>query len=282
MQKVRPSDFSKDLSRLSLGNIALCTISNDAFAVGTKVLLHSFLDHNPWFSGDLIVFTNARAASLSLQNKKDLQSISNKVTFYEIDYSRYSKVYDRFSKIFLGKPQMRFLPSFFTYEAFELTSKYDRVLYLDSDMLVISDISDVFLIDSKVPVVTPDAGEFSLDRSFVNFNGGFIYLTSNVERGIRDQLLEYSLLANDHALADQSIMNAFFKGNVLALDSRYNCLKRCFPDSKYSKFDSSIKVIHYVGAKPWHANKKGRELEYRQLENLWHLELKKIHANGRK
>jgi hypothetical protein len=82
------------------------------------------------------------------------------------------------------------------------------------------------------------------------------------------------------ALADQTIMNSYFNTRKLTfLNSRYNCLKRCFNDSNYNNFDSGIKVVHYVGAKPWDTNKKGIELNYTKIEKMWHLVNKSLPSN---
>lgn len=270
MEKINALNFAKDQKILESEKNALCTISNDPFIDGTRVLIYSFLKNNPWFRGDIIVITCPEVINLSSQNRYLLKKISNKVIFHEVKYSEYFKVYSRFTKLFSNTPRARFLPSFFTYEAFELAKKYERLLYLDSDMLIRSDLSDVFMINSRVPVVTPDAGEFSLSKNFINFNGGFLYLTSNIDQELKNKLLDFSVTSNDHGLAEQSIMNSFFKGNVLSLDSRYNCLKRCFPDPRFNDFNQEIKIIHYVGAKPWHLQKKGREAEYSRIENLWY------------
>lgn len=249
---------------------ALCTISNDLFLDGTRVLIYSFVKHNPWFNGEIVVITCKEKAQLSEASRAAIKRIYPNLFFHEVNFQEYFHVFSRFSKLWINSSQKRFLPSFLTYEAFDLVKKYDHLLYLDSDMLVRSNLAEVFNLETDLPVVTPDAGEFNINRLYQSFNGGFLYLTPKIDKNLKTNLLEYSLHCNDHALAEQSIMNSFFKQKVLSLDSRYNCLKRCFPNSKFKDFEEQIKIIHYVGAKPWHSKKVGREANYSLIEKLWH------------
>jgi lipopolysaccharide biosynthesis glycosyltransferase len=265
-------DHSEEASSKKL---SVCTICNDSFTVGAMVMIKSFTSNNKWFNQDIIVFHNKRYSNLSQKNMNKIKSIYDKVQFREIQDEKYQKVFDRFTKVYRGRPKMlRFLPSLFTYEVFDLSNEYDQVLFLDADMLIRSDISEIFSLKDPI-IVTPDAGEFDLNRKYSTFNGGFILVNSNDEtKKHRDLLLEHSLRSNKYQLFEQSMMNEYFRGRVSFLDSRYNCLKRCFPDSKFSQFDDRVKIIHYVGAKPWNSEKRGIEATYRSIEKMWHDEFK--------
>ena len=117
-----PSYVEKeDLSKIPKENIniSVCTVCNDEFAQGAQVLIYSFLKNNPWFNGDFIVFYNNEYSRLSLENKNKMSKLYSKVEFRNVDTSDYSKVFKRFKRLWKGKPQERFIPSLFTYEAFE-------------------------------------------------------------------------------------------------------------------------------------------------------------------
>lgn len=248
-------------------NIALCTICNDDFLIGAQTMIYSFLTNNPWFNHKIIVFHNKIYSQLS-SNSMDKLSKIYPVEFREVNTDDYSKLVNVFKSS--GRNPMRFIPSLLTFEAFELAKEFDKVLYLDADMLVLSDISELFHISGEI-VVTPDAGEYNLKNEYSIFNGGFLLIdNSSAYREHKKRILEFSENMKDMQLADQSIMNAYFKYQIKMLDSRFNCLKRCFPDTQFNKFQNSgVKIIHYVGAKPWQTNKSSFELKYKNLENLW-------------
>lgn len=266
-----PSYVEKeDLSKISKENIniSVCTVCNDEFVQGAQVLIYSFLKNNPWFNGDFIVFYNNEYSRLSLENKNKMSKLYSKIEFRNVDISDYSKVIKRFKRLWKGKPQERFIPSLFTYEAFELTREYDKVLFLDSDMLVTGNVSNLLNIEEDV-TVTPDTGKYDVHKKYNTFNGGFLLLNGDQSK-YKAGLLKFGEVTNNHALADQSMMNDYFNGNVSFLNSRYNCLKRCFNDRNFYRYDKQIKIIHYVGAKPWRSNKSKMELNYTKIESMWH------------
>lgn len=249
--------------------VALCTVCNDSFLPGALCMIHSFISFNPWFKNDIIIFHSDSHSKLSKDSQEKLLSLSPLVKLRKINELEYSKVFNRFGRLFKGTPRERFLPSFFTYEVFELVDEYDQVLFLDSDMLIQGNLANIFNLSHEI-VVTPDAGEYNLTKNYSSFNGGFLLISNSINgKQTKRSLLNYSETARNYQLADQSIMNDFFRSKVKYLNSQYNCLKRCFPDDKFNRFDPNIKVIHYVGAKPWSTTSHSSEKRYNRLEKIW-------------
>jgi lipopolysaccharide biosynthesis glycosyltransferase len=179
--------------------------------------------------------------------------------------------YSKFILKFKRTPgaNLRFIPSLFTFDAFDLASAYDKVLYLDADMIVLSNISELFELTCEI-AVTPDAGEYDLSKKYSKFNGGFLMIDGSVRhKDYKKKLIDAAMTLNRMEYADQSVMNSALRGKVTYLTSQYNCLKRCFPDNKFNQYSDSIKIIHYVGAKPWHSTKKDPEKKYTKIENIW-------------
>lgn len=256
-------------------NIALYTICNDEFMIGAKVMIQSFLKNNTWFKGDIVVLYNGTYSGLSYDSMNLLTSIYDKIKFTKVDESPYVELIHKFKKTGRSS-QLRFIPSLFTFEIFEEVSKYDYLLYLDSDMLVRSDLSELFKFDHEM-IVTPDAGEYSTNTPVNDFNGGFMFLSNKISRNkYRDQLISHAMKMQNMVLADQTIMNSFFTGNLYSAGVNYNCLKRCFSDTNFHNFNSNIKIVHYVGAKPWHHDKPLFETKYSKIESLWQRELSRI------
>ena len=258
----------------------LCTIANDKFVDGLNVTLRSFLEHND-FDGDIIVFVNKTYASISDENKKIISDIVNhKIIYKEINENEYSKLIGHFILKARGeKRTLRLIPSIFTFDAFELCKEYDQVLYIDSDMLVISNIMDIF---KKTPgiYVTPALLEYNPNIRYGEFNGGFLFLNKIGSNNIKYELLESGVKMDKLDLLDQSVLNNTLNDQVIYLSCDYNCGKRMFPDFKISslknELQNSIKIIHYVGAKPWELNKVGFETNYNFIERMWFNYHKKI------
>ena len=260
--------FSSNASSNDPTKIALCTVCNDLFINGTKVLLYSFLVNNSWFNQDIIIFYSNHYSSLSDNYKNELMEIYDKIIFMEVNEHQYFQVISNFKKMPGTNP--RFIPSLFTFESFDLASTYDKILYLDSDMLVRSDVSELFSLDCAL-AVTPDSSRYTPSTSYERFNGGFILIDGKLTRdkNYKRGLIELASSSNNLALADQTVMNSYFKKSVTYLSSQYNCLKRCFPDQNFKNFDPAIKIIHYVGAKPWQNNFHPSEKKYSNLEKIW-------------
>jgi hypothetical protein len=279
---ITPSSYSKSISTIKKSEISktmkpnhrisLCTICNDEFIPGLLVMLESFVSNNEWFSGDIIILYESTYSNISKSNMNLIKSRFKNIVLREINKSDYLDLIHNYLKRSKGRPgATRLVPSLFTFEIFELADGYDTLLYLDSDMLVRGNLYELFNLNEEI-IVTPDAGKWEPNRKYSTFNGGFMVLnsTGNTKRYKYD-LIKHGINMKSASLADQTIMNSYFDKRVLRfISSRYNCLKRCFNNYGFSKFDKSIKIIHYVGAKPWHTNKSKMELNYTKIESMWH------------
>lgn len=255
---------------LKASNICLCTICDDKFIPGLIVMLKSFIENNLWFNQKIIILYNKQYSNISDSNMLSIKILYDNIEFKEVNSSDYDQLINKFKINARGnKKVLRLIPSLFTFEIFDIVKDYDTLLYLDSDMIILDDISEVFKLKDPM-VVTPDAGNYDTKRSYYTFNGGFMVLKKEISQlNYKQKLIDYADKMKIMVLADQTIMNSFFKKSLPSLDSRYNCLKRCYPDNKFNRFDSSIKIIHYVGDKPWYKNKKGIELRYNKIEKIW-------------
>ena len=254
-------------------NKVLCTIANDKFVDGLIVTISSFLETNK-FDGDIIVFVNKQYSNVSTQNRKKISDIIDyKITYKEIDETEYASIISYFIVKANGQDRMlRLIPSVFTFTAFDLCSEYDQVLYLDSDMLIISDIMGIFNMKPGI-YVTPALLEYNPNIRYGEFNGGFLFLNRIGANDIKNELIETGLKMNKIDLLDQPILNQTLEGQVIYLPCDYNCGKRMFPDFKITRLvdalKNSVKIIHYVGAKPWDKNKTGFETNYNFIERVW-------------
>ena len=145
--------------------------------------------------------------------------------------------------------------------------KADRVLYIDTDIIVMDDLSDFFgsILHNCIGVVkTGIAGKsncysYLKERGFDYyddyFNSGVILINCKKWRdeNCTARLLRLGTLENwKFPTHDQTLLNAFFKGKFDALDKKYNYL--CWSSATGSAIDEVVQnvMIHFIGRpKPW-------------------------------
>lgn len=166
----------------------------------------------------------------------------------------------------------------------------DSVLYLDSDIVVKGDLSDLLNLDIKDYFLAASYEfwehlrriQYTLHRSLAPdfyFNSGVMLMNLRKMRedSISEKLWEYKLNETKTTLMDQESLNALCKSNVLPLSIRWN-FNPVFLENTYIKelnkvygtaydtqeeIEKDIQIIHYVGAhdKPW-IYKNARMREY--------------------
>ncbi|GLC87812.1 glycosyltransferase family 8 protein [Lysinibacillus piscis] len=154
----------------------------------------------------------------------------------------------------------------------ELPVDIDKVLYIDSDIVIKDDIYDIYKIDLKnyylaavVDVYEKILETIKFDNILNYFNAGFILI--NLKKWREEKFLDRCLkFANQYPeriqLADQDVLNGVLNGEWMRLPLKWN-LVRNFVDNKenYYKYFSheeiedalnNPSIIHYTSAKkPW-------------------------------
>jgi lipopolysaccharide biosynthesis glycosyltransferase len=258
---------------------AITTILDETFSDYFYVFLNSFLENNTWFSGDIVILYNYDLSFLSNQKINQIKLLYKNIVFKKIETERYEDTINLF-KSRVNSSFHRFIPSIFTIEAFNLI-EYDKVLYLDSDMLVVNNIIELFKMKGNI-IATRDTSKYIRENEIkpindINLvlNGGFLLLDGDFIRSDKhvQNMLDLFPSLSKPTFLDQSLLNEYFKKfEVLFISSDYNLLKRCFDDSRVDELKNSlndIKIIHYVGEKPWNDKVKDFEKKYKVIENLW-------------
>ncbi|CAE7308616.1 alkbh6 [Symbiodinium natans] len=169
--------------------------------------------------------------------------------------------------------------------------EYDVVVYLDSDMLVVGDIS--YLLDCL-----PQEGQLAAvpscecwrsescnytagPRDGLYINAGLLsFRPSLLELGKMREALENwqeaksgaLQLAVDHLMpfAEQDFLNSYFHGRILPLPSIFNALQHAMKNPKH-RADLGLDkcaILHYVMGKPWDRATKLEE-DVADLRALW-------------
>ncbi len=156
-----------------------------------------------------------------------------------------------------------------TYNRFlipQLKPELKKVLYLDSDIVVLGDIKPLYETDmenyalgaawdkSRILYNTDTFEPMELSKDYKYFNAGILlidiqkWLKDNIKEKMFDILFKYK----EKVLhADETLLNKYFDNNYKIFDIKYN-----YTDYDIlNKPDSEIIIRHFASAlKPWNAN----------------------------
>lgn len=263
--------------------IALTTVCNDKYMRLTKVCLYSFMKHNKWFDGDIIIIhDNGEECGLSEENKEVLRKIGKNVKFHCVDINDYRKVIEHFK----GHLDKNLNSSLYKLDVFDF-GDYDKIIQVDGDMLFLDSVQELTELeglsiceDSGLREVFGNficslpnnnrkrndeycnAGLFVLDRSITEqrLKGELIKLGEILDLGF---MAPYSPL--DKKWVEQDIINIYFYGkDVFLLSNEYNLSKRNFHNNINQGLEKYAKIIHYLADKPYEYNKY-----YTYINALW-------------
>ena len=163
----------------------------------------------------------------------------------------------------------------------EILSEYKKVIYLDCDLIVLTDLSEMYNVDikNKYAAVVKDyfvSCLFSQKEDFIQyakdvlnidnldlyFNSGVMLFNLELIRlnNVQKKLLDIAKI-NNRYFHDQNVLNSCFFNKCVYLDGKYNVQwhlffkEGCFPPeiwAKYLKELSAPKILHYTSQrKPW-------------------------------
>lgn len=143
----------------------------------------------------------------------------------------------------------------------------DKVLYLDSDLIVTDDLTDLFELDLDENYL---AAARSCFGAGLGFNAGVLLINNKKWRSetIRQKLIELTEKEHENVKeGDQSILNMLFKDQYSLLDDKYN-FQIGFDAGAAEKNHTFIfeipltpspKILHYISPdKPWKQFSVGR------------------------
>ncbi len=167
--------------------------------------------------------------------------------------------------------QARFAATYTKLNVFRLDF-LDRLVYLDGDTVVLKNIDDLFAGDDFA--AAPDAG---LERASGQiFNSGLFAVRPSHD--LFHSMLDRLGTTASYDGGDQGFLNTVFPA-WRRLPQEYNTTKRMFAHHPALYNAEEIKVLHYVGVKPWEpvkADNQYDELDLKWLEFLSDWELREL------
>lgn len=267
---------------------AVATVCTPNFLPGTLVTLHSFLRHNPWFDGELLLIHDRLAPELQalLRRLRDIrflqvrQDLLDRVQNLIPDYQDFERRKAQFYSLELAG-----------------CTDYEELLFLDSDLLITGSLRELFnrpealLCCGSVRHYRPFQGQHSHDPFAVErFNAGVLRFRGAIlGEPVRKALLErvspayfapFIRFAAEQGLprvgTDQIILNEHFAAQATFLSARFNYragIAQEIAERDQVRLEDAL-VIHYTGAKkPWMSDKVVAQLARQhhdlRLFTLW-------------
>lgn len=231
-------------------NIALA--SDDNFATPLMVAVYSYFKSNPEPTRVHVLFENLSEKHIdSLRKIASEVSPDSEVVAHKIDPGKFEQRED--CSVTSTATCVRYLIP-------EIIQDCDSVLYLDSDLVVVGNLEELFSLELGEDLIAGVQDDFVSTRpwgremqtrygvaAYVNAGVLLMNLRQMREEGVTAKFLNLDA-GNNFPFRDQDVINAVCSGRVVLLDQKYN----------YFIFDGglSAKIYHFAGnLKPWYVNK---------------------------
>lgn len=245
-------------------NVGIVTVCTQSYLPGTKVLFQSFLTNNHWFNGSFVCID----IDLTSKQRRSLRKFNP--TFVRPSCKLVEQINRLDSNVVSDLNKSRLI----AIDVFKIVKDFDRVIFLDSDMVVVKDIAS--LLSSDRSLACPDScvlkgyerdkitylpkhkvssdNRYSLGKTV---NTGFLYLQKS-DHLLYNTLIEH-LKANffegfKENLGDETLINVVLPNHFYHLSNVYN-YRIHLEDEQYSYENikySDARILHFTGIyKPW-------------------------------
>ena len=162
----------------------------------------------------------------------------------------------------IGKTFGRFREQFTKLQLWNMT-EYQKIVYIDSDGLVIRDFSALFEIPFNKLAVARDIADGKWRKTF---NMGVFMMKPNAAEF--ERLKEQKdTIDYDVAMSEQGFLNVVYKDEWTEIPFKYNANIAAYSQlAKYWKEQDDINIIHYTMEKPW---KRTCWKDYEELCEIW-------------
>jgi len=266
--------------RFIVGAIPVVLGTDENYAPYLAVMLQSLLDNsNPQRKYHFLILERG----VFDETKLYLQNQVSAFPHCEIDFIEMRTVFDDIplaatpdSHLSVDMFSRLFIPYWF--------DEYEKVIYLDCDMIAKADIADLYDLDIRPfcmgAVITQEDAELLKQKKYEFFMTGICeymflenwsrYFNSGVlvfdtkkfaQKIPASELFSFAVyFTNRYAkhLGDQSVLNILVKGEFLSLPPEWNYRWGMrTPKGKYQPSKPGDKIIHFTtGVKPWNKNRQ--------------------------
>ncbi|MCZ7431626.1 glycosyltransferase [Streptomyces sp. WMMC1477] len=229
--------------------VAFASYVEENYLPGFLALLRSLALSNPGVCEDFVVlYDDLRPSSVAA-----IRRLHPRIVLRRVDDTRY----EDFVK---GDPENYLIrKAYFILDVFRIRD-YDTVITLDTDMVVLGDISELLTLRHGLAAVPQffhgqhklNSGLLVIQREYLT--DAFCARLDETGRSGRYELDKH----------DQGILNAVLDGDFVRLDPRFNFVKRRLSGDRPVPDD--VAVLHFTGRhKPWNGGEEG----YTLAEEAW-------------
>ncbi len=276
-KNVNQKPINKDKGKYE--DVILTLACNDAYTEYAMVVIFSIYENrNPHRTYEIKLFANG----ITDENTKRIKNL----TSHNFNVQIYDVTKELQSLTSQGLLPHISIDTYIRFFIIDRLQEYNRILYLDIDMIVCSDVGELFDLDLKNKAIgastdTPLVKGYA-DDDTLNFAGHNIKFREYFDNTLKltkpdnyfqagtllidvpktiEKLPLYkalNLIEKQFILADQDILNYVFNDDMLLIDKSWNAIAK---QSKRSYKD--YKIMHFAGpTKPWRKPKT-------RFANVW-------------
>jgi len=239
---------------------AIAVLLSREMIIGFNVLMHSLLKYNKWLCEkkyDIIIFDD---------NLKLTDRISIVTKFFECNILFVDVMKNNYLNVKRQGTNERLVKTYYKLEMFRKVGDYERIVFMDVDMVITGDISELFTM--PVEYIAGVKGYHPKeDRLHDYINSGVLVVSKNcINDKVYNDLLKMACDI-ERKLPDQEIINEYFKGKINFLPKIYNVEKRMEGTNNFKDVLEDKRIVHYVNYKPWENHKENEK--YPAMISLW-------------
>lgn len=223
------------------------------YSVWVGTVMQSILEH----TDSRICFHILHDETVSEENKRKLKQVAHQkgdsIQFHFIDTSIFDDVKDRLHRFTVGTMFRLMLP--------EMLPNLNKIIYLDADLLVNTDIKDLWDIDISNYFVAGVRDYGTCHHTFTPYpvrkgmvdrqnyiNAGVLILNLDKIRSygnVKNQSIQYLIDNPESNLFDQDALNVIYKNSILLLDEKWNSFVLVLKSKNVKEMEN--RIYHYVG-----------------------------------
>lgn len=262
-----------------MSELSIAFIADGGFFLPSVVALTSLLENKKKDSKYHIYFV---IVDFSKEQKDVLRKMANdkQVTleFVEIKADDVKKKYEGIAK----HECCASVSALIKFDLPYICDKVDKLLYLDGDIIVQSDLSklvDTDFRENEYAAVVEDSG-ILYNKNLIKqntgqyFNSGVMLLNLEVLRkdSIPERLIQEKMKDTDNSLMDQHVLNKVFKNHIKLLPHKYNVLYTNLIRAKYF-YKLSVEDInrrYHTKYEDWNEMRDGASvIHYSSFDKPW-------------
>ena len=244
------ASFSRSLHKNFVSKIFICCIADENYIVPTLVFLESVKRTKQPATHSVITVLVQEGTRAKMEIFERMSSADFFVRVLEVDATQFLGLHKYHEK---DNFCMASRSAMFKFIIPNLFPDLDRILYLDTDLIVRKDLLELFMnsMDDKYLCAVPDLWQSVTDRikrkKFKSyFNSGVMLMNlakMRIEK-LPAKLIETKRKSKNFDLMDQDVFNEVCNEHTKMLDIRYNFLPVCYERHKYKLNVNTLNALY--------------------------------------